>query len=84
MEKLKSMTAFVLEQNKQLKNAPDAYGQYCKIVNHANFLSQTLNISMFVPAKLVDGEWVVLEEPSHYGKSIETTRETLKEYETAK
>lgn len=43
------MTDFVLEQNKLLKNAPDAYDQYCKMVNYANFLKQPLKLEMFVP-----------------------------------
>jgi len=32
--------------------------------NYANFLKQPLSIEMFVPCKLVDGVWVVLEEPN--------------------
>jgi len=34
----------------------------------ANFLSQKLEILMFVPCKLVDGVWVVLEEPNPENK----------------
>ena len=49
MKKLISMKEFVLEQNKKLKNAPDAYDQYCKIVNYANILNQPLKKAMFVP-----------------------------------
>lgn len=30
---------------------------------YSKFLKQTLSIEMFVPCKLVDGVWVVLEEP---------------------
>jgi len=37
--------------------------RFYKILKYANFLNQPLNISMFVPAKLVDDKWVVLEEP---------------------
>jgi hypothetical protein len=58
--KLISMTDFVLEQNKKLKNAPDAYDQYCKIVNYANFLKQPLKLEMFVPC---DEDGNFLEEP---------------------
>ena len=61
MEKLISMTEFVLEQYEKYENL----AKYCESVyNHANFLRQTLNISMFVPAKFIDGVWVVLEEPN--------------------
>lgn len=31
--------------------------------NYATFLKQPLEIWMFIPCKLVDGNWVVLEEP---------------------
>lgn len=34
--------------------------------NRVNFGRQKLEIYMFVPCKLVDGVWVVLEEPMHY------------------
>lgn len=33
------------------------------VTNYANFLKQTPNIGDFVPAKEVDGVWVILEEP---------------------
>lgn len=36
---------------------------YDAISGNANFLIQPLTLGMFVPAKLVDGVWVVLEEP---------------------
>jgi hypothetical protein len=61
--KLISMTDFVLEQNKLLKNAPDAYDQYCKMVNYANFLKQPLKLEMFVPC---DEDSNVLEEPIRF------------------
>jgi len=61
--KLISTTDFVLEQNKLLKNAPDAYNQYCKIVNYANFLKQPLKLEMFVPC---DEKGNVLEEPEDF------------------
>ena len=66
MKNLIGMTDFVLEQNSELKNTPDAYYEYCDIVNHAKFISQPLTLGMFVPAKLVDGVWIVLEEPEIY------------------
>lgn len=34
-----------------------------RIQGYTAFLTQELNLSMFVPAKLVDGKWEVLEEP---------------------
>jgi len=61
--------------------------------NFDDFLSQALEIWQFVPCKLVDGVWVVLEEPKlqHsfdskgseivYNKKYE---ESLEEYEDAK
>jgi len=33
------------------------------LVAYANFLSKKLELWMFIPCKLVDGVWVVLEEP---------------------
>lgn len=59
--KLISMTDFVLEQNKLLKKALDAYDQYCKMVNYANFLKQPLKLEMFVPC---DKDGNVLEIPT--------------------
>ena len=61
--KLISMTDFVLEQNKLLKNAPDAYDQYCKMVNYANFLKQPLKLEMFVPC---DEDGNVLITPTEH------------------
>ena len=60
MEKLISMTAFVLEQCDMLGSDEDFRGIFRK---YAEFLSQTLDISMFIPAKFVDGQLVILEEP---------------------
>lgn len=37
----------------------------------AKFLIQTAELWMFVPAKLVDGVWVVLEEPLFYKQWLE-------------
>ena len=47
------------------------------------FGRQTLNISMFIPAKLIDGEWVVLDDV-FYLKNETVTHELLNEYEMAK
>ena len=62
MKNLIGMTDFVLEQykNNYHANTPT------RILNYANFLKQPLELWMFVPCKLVDGVWVVLEEPEKY------------------
>ena len=38
---------------------------------HVNFLLQSLEIWMFLPAKLVDNIWVVLEKPKSDGQNIQ-------------
>ncbi|MDQ1859281.1 hypothetical protein [Chryseobacterium sp. WLY505] len=47
--KLKSMTEFVLQQNKNLKLAEEIIPQYKSIVKYAEFLKQPLTLGMFVP-----------------------------------
>lgn len=37
-----------------------------RIIAYCDFLSQKLELWMFVPCKLVDGVWVVLEEPQKF------------------
>ena len=75
MEKLTSMTEFVLDINNLVEKEYDQFmsehnGQKLRLIEkYANFLSQPLNISMFIPAKLVDGEWVVLQKPVFKGDS---------------
>jgi len=64
----KTMLQYVLDKKQIWNNDfnPDLQSstRYIKSTSdYANFLNQPLNISMFVPAKLVDGEWVVLKEP---------------------
>lgn len=59
MKKLISMVDFVLEQDLQIPIGRTA-GQ---MIKYANFLKQPLELCMFIPCKLVDGVWVVLEEP---------------------
>jgi len=65
--KLISMTDFVFNMYENWiedceKNTPGSYivktGEYCK------FLRKKLELWMFVPCKLVDGVWVVLEKPA--------------------
>lgn len=62
MEKviLKSTTDFVLQFGKE-KNRFGYEEAYDAISGYANFLIQPLTLGMFVPAKLIDGVWVVLE-----------------------
>lgn len=85
--KLISMVEFVLEQAK-LKN--DAYELAHLLIDYANFLKQPLTLGMFVPAKFIDGEWVVLEEPdpiknsTSEGNFLEYDEDYLKEYQEAK
>ena len=67
----KTMTEYVLEQY-ALKFTPkgldyaEEFSDFCltkldRINNLANFLSETLNPSMFVPAVFEDGKWVIFE-----------------------
>jgi len=72
--KLISMTDFVLEENKQLKNAPDAYEQYCNIVNYANFLKQPLKYWMFIPC----------DEDSNFLQELKPYQDNYFKYEKAK
>jgi len=86
MKKLISMTDFDLEQELELRN----YFEYdnrealVKIFNYANFLKQLLEIWMFVPCKLVDGVWVVLEKPKETSEGIEAYDFDCQEYQQAK
>jgi len=70
MKTLTSMTDFVLEQSeilhKDQKNRNFNLGMLdfaTNSIKYARFLKQPLAVYQFVPCKLVDGEWVVLEEP---------------------
>jgi hypothetical protein len=58
---LKSMREFVLEQCAKIN---DAEILARTLVKHAEFLGLELNLGMFVAAKFVNEEWVVLEEPN--------------------
>lgn len=86
MKTLTSMTDFVLEQN-EISLTP-----FRNILNYARFLKQPLAIYQFVPCKLVDGEWVVLEEPDMvYNDGVfgvwnglfQNKNEYIKEYQEA-
>lgn len=59
--KLISMLDFIFKQDEI--NGGFGQEEIDKVWEYANFLKQTPKIGMFVPAKEVDGEWVVLEEP---------------------
>ena len=63
------MVDFVLEQHEtetldtsQIMWYDKEVEKLCKIRNYANFLKKPLEIWQFVPCKLVDGVWVVLEK----------------------
>ena len=58
--KLISMTEFVLEQYEQIQES-NVFENNC--FKYAKFLKQPLELWMFVPCKLINGVWVVLEEP---------------------
>jgi len=70
MEKLISMTDYVLEQKRPTAsedlNEADYYYQECEVLqnicNYANFLKQPLELWMFVPC---DENGNILEEPNH-------------------
>jgi len=59
-----SMVDYVIQEKNRLGLDGNTYKCFAeKVINYANFLKQPLSIEMFVPCKLVDGFWVVLEEP---------------------
>jgi hypothetical protein len=71
MKNLISMTDFVLNvpvSGIELQSISlQGNNRYQKCIRYANFLKQLLQIWMFVPCKLVDGVWVVLDIPKfHY------------------
>jgi len=63
--KLISMTDFVLDQNREPKSQNEQSIAFYYCCNYAKFIKQPLELWMFVPCKLVDGVWVVLEEPKN-------------------
>lgn len=74
MERLTGMTEFVLEQVKLLKAGSINILQFRnRMGDYAQFISQKLELWMFVPCKLVDGVWVVIEKP----KRVFATSSTL-------
>lgn len=78
MESLISMVDFVCIEAEL--NRHDAVE---RMQNYASFLKQPLELWMFVPCKLVDGDWVVLELPG--SAPIHThSKEYEKEWRLAK
>ena len=73
----KTMTDYVKDTYERIT---DPCKSEQSMFNYANFISQQLNIGMFVPAVFKDGEWVVLEEPN---RSTHTNEYCL-EYQKAK
>ena len=69
----------------EAKNIPDYEYRYLRN-KYDEFLEQPLEIWQFVPCKLVDGVWVVLEKPQTEFKSLKGSvgDDSLKEYEQAK
>jgi len=65
-----SMTEFVLNipsQGMEVQSIGiQGNNRYQKCIRYANFLSQKLELWMFVTCKLVEGVWVVLEEPKDW------------------
>lgn len=45
------------------KQGVTSYDTLINIFEYTDFLTQELNLGMFVPAKLVDGKWEVFKEP---------------------
>lgn len=69
MGKLINMVDFVLDQYEEIQQS-NVFEKNC--FNYAKFLKQPLELWMFVPCKLVDGVWVVLEEPYIYKITAKT------------
>ncbi len=67
MERLMSMVDFVIYINSK----EHSLNTLIKIRKYANFLSQKLELWMFVPCKLVEGVWVKLSEPKEYKNWLE-------------
>ena len=63
MKNLISMTDFVFKCHNEIEDLIDSENA---MYDYAKFLKQPLELWMFVPCKLVDGVWVVLEYPKEY------------------
>ena len=64
MERLISMRLFVEKKRCTTISTTDIASVLTDIFKYEMFLRQKLELWMFVPCKLVDGVWVVLEEPT--------------------
>jgi len=82
--KLISMTEFVLLNSEIHYTIQSESEFYNVVINYANFLSQKLELWMFVPCKLVDGVWVVLEEPFNDGENDQYYSSAMQEYQEVK
>lgn len=90
MKNLISMTDFVVIESEKT-TVHNVESQFKLIYDYAKFLQQLLEIWMFVPCKLVDGIWVVLEFPNRTDKQWrdgadmkDEFYETVSEYQQAK
>ena len=63
MKTLKSMVQFVKDTAEECRFKDDCEFAF-EVRKHAQLLSQTPNIGMFVPAVCENGVWRVLEEPT--------------------
>ena len=86
--KLQPMTDFVLRIDDYKRESHNTERAYCLINNYANFLKQSLKLSMFVPC---DENDVPLEEPKDFkffmqgvGGHIDVTYQEYKQYQQAK
>lgn len=81
MKKLIGMTAFIIYINSK----EHSLRALTQIRDYANLLLLKLELWMFVPCKLVDGVWVVLEEPVYTDPSnLYYNADYVKEYQEAK
>lgn len=69
------MRDFVEAQEMEIDNNDNQ--ALARIFKYADFLKQPLTLGMFVPAKLVDGVWVVLEEPNHLDFKLKNSFDEL-------
>ena len=66
----KTMTEYVLELEKAtIEHNPS--NKWKDALKYANFLSESLNPSMFVSAVFEDGKWVILKEPKGWKAYIQ-------------
>ena len=65
----KTMTEYVFQEGIP-SNTDSQFAD--KVMAYANFLSETLNPSMFMPSVFEDGKWVILEEPNKNNTKYQT------------